>query len=75
MKMEIKQAKQIIITWSSSKYGVCEAVFWNGELTNFKFCREGSLTSSGISTNDINFLTELYEVLGQLLMYMTREKE
>ena len=64
--MKKVDGKQTILTWNSKKYGVCEAVIWDGKLTDFRFCIEGSSLTTGVFSHDIEYLKELHKVLGEL---------
>ena len=66
--MKKVEGKQTILTWNSKKYGVCEATIWNGKLTDFRFCKEGSNLATAVYSGDIKYLKELHKVLGELFV-------
>ena len=68
--MKKVDGKQTILTWNSKKYGVCEAVIWDGKLTDFRFCIEGSSLTTGVFSHDIEYLKELHKVLGELFVVL-----
>lgn len=73
-EMKTEKAKRTTLTWESKKFGLCEANLWDGELADFRFCKNGSLTESGIWSDNLDYLTELHDVLEQLLTFCNKTK-
>lgn len=68
--MDITKAEQKKLAWKSKKFGICEAILWDGKLMSFEFYKDGASRQSGIWTDNIEYLKELHKNLGELLEYI-----
>jgi len=66
----MKKQTEIIKTysWNFKNYGLFQATVSNGELTDLRFCCNGSSFKSDLLwTKDIGFLKCVYKALGEFL--------
>lgn len=76
MKIVEENVKEI--EWNIQGYGQCQATIVDGRLTDFRFCRKGSLlgTLNTIYANDVEYLKKVREIIEELLGYLaTPQKE
>lgn len=73
--MKAETEKRTILKWNSKKFGLCEATIWDGVLTDFRFCQNGSSVENGIYTANVEFLRELHINVGELLAFLDKEKK
>lgn len=68
-RMIITDEKRRVIKWDVPEFGLFEATIWDGKLTDFRCCENGSLIETGNSVYNTNpkFLERVRDAITDLL--------
>lgn len=71
--MKKYESKKVSLKWDADKFGLFEAIIWDGKITDVRMCRNGSSLSSEAlwaTGGSEEFLKEIYKCLGELIEYL-----